>query len=46
MYEIRKYNAIENEWSYYNTFRTYGEAVEEIERLRRLYKGQFRIFTK
>ena len=46
MYEVRKWNAVKNEWSYYNTFATYGEAVEEAERLERVFKGQFRVFTK
>lgn len=46
MYEVKRWNAVKNEWSYYNTFATYGEAVEEAERLERVFKGQFRVFTK
>ena len=46
MYEIRKWSPAYCDWRYYNTFRTYGEAVEERDRLERVYGGKFEIFAR
>ena len=45
MYTVNRWNAVNNEWSYYNTFATYTEAVEEMERLERMFKGTWKIFS-
>lgn len=45
MYTVNRWNAINNEWSYYNTFETYTEAVEEMERLERMFKGVWKVMT-
>lgn len=46
MYVIRKWSPAYCDWRYYNTFETYGEAVEERERLERVYGGKFEIFPR
>lgn len=47
MYTIKALNGWTGEWVYFNTFRTYGEAVEELERLGKVYPNRtFKIFSE
>ena len=46
MYEIRAFNPITAEYTYYNSFKTFSEAVDERDRMERIYKIKFYIFFR
>lgn len=46
MYIIKRFDAVTMTWKYFNTFEKYGDAVEEMERLKRIFGGNFEIFTE
>ena len=46
MYEIRAFNPITAEYIYYNSFKTFSEAVDERDRMERIYKTKFYIFFR
>ena len=44
MYIIRKYNFINTEWVYMNSYSTYAEAREAREWMEKRYGGRYEIF--
>ena len=43
-YAVYRWNPITEEYDYFNSFNTYSEAVEERNRLEKVYGGKFSIF--
>lgn len=42
-YVVEKFNSISGRWCYMQSFEHYGEACEEMERLKRIYTGKYRV---
>lgn len=43
MYIIYRFDRFSNSWKYLNGFAYYTDAAEEVERLERVLKGQYKI---
>ena len=43
MYTVMRYDIVDGVYKYFNTFNTYSEAVDEAERLGRVYKTHFMV---
>ena len=46
MYIVKRLDTCANTWNYMNTFKTYAEAVDKMEWMKKTYKGQYRIEKK
>jgi len=46
MYIVKRFNVCDLTWNYMNSFKTYTEAVEEMEWMKERFKGQYKIEIK
>jgi hypothetical protein len=46
MYIVKRLDICNNTWNYMNSFKTYSEAVEEMEWMKERFKGHYKIEPK